>query len=177
MRKLPGVGLLLVDESVATFERLSHVGWIQVWLDERLSRGFYAMPVTQPSVATTPWHLTTIKRRSGAVAKHVSVGVIDYGYDPTHFDLQSPFAAMFAQYVDPGTTTPGGMDLTIAPNDPTPIKHGSKVCSMIAGNINGVAPDAHLFVASITTPDYVGTQAMMACAFDWLLIQPPAAHP
>jgi subtilisin family serine protease len=163
MLKLPAVGMLVIDDSVATLERLRHMNWLIAYLERPLPRPMLSMPLSTTG-ASTAWHLTMIKKPSTLAGKPVSIGVIDYGCDPLFSDLAG-FAPKFKHY-DTATLSL----ITAAPTDGSLGFHGSKVCSLLAGSKNGVAPQAMYLVAGVLADDgYETTQITMAAAFDWLL--------
>lgn len=179
VERLPAVGMLIVPDWVASLDQLAPLDWLQVWEDVQLPRPMLPAPL-QAAGAAPPWHLGLINRPSGPGSPsgaQVSIGVIDFGYEPTFPDLGS-FSPLYAEYVDANqaTNTAGGMILGLTPHD-NAIKHGSLVCVMLAGTSCGVAPNASFFVARIEAASFGGTQAKMVSALNWLLSVQPGAHP
>ena len=169
--KMPAVGMIVIDDSVAPLERLRNMGWLTPFAERPLPRPLMLMSGSDPSAAD-PWHLATINKPSGLDGGPVSIGVIDFGCNPASLDLAG-FAPKFKRYDDAA----GGL-ITAAPSDGSGTAlHGSKVCSMLAGSINGVAPSAMYLVAGVIAPDYETTQVMMAFALEWLFTETTGAHP
>lgn len=170
MVKLPAVGMIALDESVVTFDRLRNIAWLTTSLERPLPRPLMLMSGSNPSAAN-PWHLETINKPSGLDGGPVSIGVIDFGCDLAYSDLAG-FAPKFKRYDD----ATGGL-ITAAPSDGSgTAAHGSKVCSLLAGSTNGVAPKAMYLVAGVMAPDFETTQVTMALAFEWLFTETTGAH-
>lgn len=176
--KLHAVGVLILPDwliELVDLKRLLGVRWVKVWQDLVLPRPWVAHPKVCP-FPPQPWHLDAINKPRGFDGSGVSVGVIDSGYEPTYSELNNAFAATFAQYVGPGAgETIGKMVPSPNASDLSGIRHGSKVCVMLAGPNNGVAPKASVLMASIWPDDGVdATRSMVALALEWLLEFP---HP
>jgi len=199
VEKMPGLGMLIVDEDAVPYESLRKMDWLRVWRERRVPTPSFTIPeppapesepepepesaAPQPPAPPPPpppsvwwpfWQLNMIKKPAGLTGSQVTIGVIDFGYTPSYPDLGA-FAPSYAAYVDPTSTTMGGM-IAAAPSEPPGINHGSIVCTLLAGGTCGVAPGATYRVASIVSSSYSGTQVKMASALEWLLTHPNGAH-
>ena len=172
--KLPVLGLLVIPDWLEELIRLKRLKWLSIWLNMKLPPRWVFDPVKDPGVAQ-PWHLGMINKPPGLSGAGVTVGVVDSGYDPNFGDLQGTFAATFARYVDPVGSTAAGTMVIGAASDSSSVRHGSKVCVMLAGNTSGVAPNANVLVAAINGVSVGATQAMMPIAIEWLMQRPTAA--
>jgi serine protease AprX len=179
MQKLPGLGMLVIDDEVAPLDSLRRIDWLRVWPERRLPTPSPPMPTPAPPTPTPVqqfWHLGMIKKPAGLDGSKVTVGVIDFGYDPNYPGLGT-FTPTYAEYVDPTSTTMGGMQMGGTPADPPYTnRHGSMVCAMLAGDSIGVAPKANYLVAAVASQVYSGTQIKMAMALEWLIAYPTGAH-
>jgi hypothetical protein len=98
----------------------------------------------------------------------VMVGVLDTGVDADHAELANHLITY--RYVSFNPNTPywpprdvRGFDLD---------GHGTHVCGILAGRSVGVAPEAHLFVASVIDSETTYTSLVrVAYGLDWLLRQ------
>jgi hypothetical protein len=170
LQKLPAVGMIVIDDSIVSLERLRSLNWLLAFEERPLPRPMRAEPLSGAGTAMA-WHLATINKPSTLDGSPVSIGVIDSGCNPMYSDL-SGFAPTFRRYDDPT-----GDMLAEAPSDGSVAHHGSKVCSLMAGSTNGVAPKALYLVAAVVAPDYATTQIGMVKAFEWLFTQATGAHP
>ena len=188
MQKLPGLGMLIIDDDVVKFDSLRRIDWLRVWPERRVPIPSFTIPQPggpRPTPQPLPprpvvwpfWHLNMIKKPQppGPTGYQVTIGVIDFGYTTTYPDLGG-FAPSYAEYADPTATTMGGMVAAAPSEPPNTSNHGSMVCVMLAGTTCGVSPGATYRVASIVSSSYGGTQVKMASALEWLVTHPNGAH-
>ena len=177
--RLAAVGVIILPDWLVNFERLLRLKWLIAWVDTKLKTPWVPPPQTEAGPAQ-PWHLAAIKKPPARTGAGVTIGILDTGYDANYCsDLPvATFQPIFGQYTDPppgsslaiGTMTESG-----AYFDTSGIRHGSKVCALIAGQNGGVAPKAKVLVASIKDNQGLeATRGMFAVALNWLLEYP---HP
>lgn len=146
---------------------LSNVIGLQVFEDRDIELPSPILAGT--STAATPWHLSHIAAHGGVAGtgQGVLVGVLDTGIDATHPEFAGK-TIHFAEF------NAAGILVSTVPRDAG--RHGTHVCSLIAGASCGIAPDADLaVVAVLTTPTLTGSRSgtlvQIANGLNWLLTQ------
>jgi Subtilase family len=131
---------------------------------------FASVPTPSSGATTgTPWHLNACNiptaRARGLRGHGVWIGVADTGIDISHAEFDAS-RITFAEF------SRNGNQVRVAPLDRDPAGHGTHVSGVLAGKNVGVAPDAHIAVASIFGKRMDATFGSVIKGLDWLASMP-----
>lgn len=161
---LPGLSAIVVDDKEVDVASLNGVVGLTVVADMEVR---LPPPITVAAAAlTSDWHLQQIGLSSGtAGGNDILIGILDTGIDATHMEFAGK-NIFFAEF------DAAGRQISQTPRDAG--DHGTHVCSIAAGALAGVAPNADLAVAAVLTTRTAdggmsGQLIQIANGFNWLI--------
>lgn len=160
---LEGIGFLVLESDEFDIARIGNLESVRVVDDKLLTQ----QPVVTASASSGgSWHLEKISHSSlpaGVDGAGVVIGVVETGIDDGYHEFANQPAGWLT-CVDSSVDPPAALPL---PTDP--LNHGTLVCSLLVGELSGVARAARLAVASVCDNAFETTRIRLAYAWDWLI--------